>query len=78
MKNFYIPTINNTRCIKMDAKAFLVYADKHSDMIESSKFVPAEIGSNGFGYFLVEEKSLGLPLCIDGDFSEVDTYGTEK
>lgn len=75
MKNFNIPTISNTRQVKMDAKAFLTYADKHSDIIESSKFVPAQLGSDSFGYFIVEEKGSISTSCLDGDYSFVIETG---
>nr|ELR5186777.1 hypothetical protein [Providencia rettgeri] len=77
MKTFNIPnTISNTRQVKMDAKTFITYADKHSDIIESSKFVPAELGSNSFGYFIVEEKGSGLMSYIDN--GNLEMTGTDK
>lgn len=76
MKTFNIPnTLSNTRQIKMDAKTFITYADKHSDIIESSKFVPAELGSNSFGYFVVEEKGSGFISCIDNEYLEATGTG---
>ncbi|ENG4187070.1 hypothetical protein [Providencia alcalifaciens] len=68
--------ISDTRKIKMDARTFITYADKHSDIIESSKFVPAELGSNSFGYFIVEEKGSGLMSYIDN--SNLEMTGTDK
>ncbi len=41
----------------MDAKAFSVYVDKHSNQIESVEFIPPVLGKdNDFGHFVVTEK----------------------
>lgn len=59
MKKINFPTISSylNKQLKMDAKAFSVYVDKHSNQIESVEFIPPVLGKdNDFGHFVVTEK----------------------
>lgn len=53
---FALDALSSARKREMSPKQFLRYSQTHASKIKTSCFVPARLGSEGFGFFRVETR----------------------